>query len=350
MKLKLDRKRRGAFFADCLRSPATYAAGNPLRHWGAWMRGFSSVQSVYHALHQDSFADYFPDIDRYLLTRHTNRHVWPILHDKLIFDAFMKGRLPVVEAFGCFIEGRFIPTQDGMTYDVFKDRLFAGDRYVVKPVQGGKGYGVKRLAMVEGQVQLGEQRVCADQVDALWMSLAYHIVVPFKTPHPVLSALFPASVNTLRITIFKPDAGPAQWFSPLLRVGTSRSAPMDNFSQGGMLCAIDQVSGKVYAACRRDALFQRQPVERHPDSGADLIGVQIPFWQQIRTTLNEFHDAYPCFDFVGWDVLVGENQWYLIEGNHNPDLDLPFSFTTRRAEPELDDFLQALYARNGVDT
>ncbi len=342
MKLVCTRLRRDLFLRDCLRSPATYAGGNPLRHWAAWHRGFSSVQSVYHEITAANTGDFFPDIDRYLFTIRTNRHVWPILHDKLIFDSFMRGRLPIATAAGCFVSGSFIPTDPQTDYATILQRVESGERFVVKPAQGGKGYGVQQLHRNGDAIHLGAATAPIDKVNSLWQGLDYHLLVPFKQPQQSLARLYPDSVNTLRITVFKNANRPARLFSPLLRIGTARSAPMDNFSQGGMLAAIDPESGRTVAACYRDDQFRRQVVERHPDSNAELLGITIPGWPDIRDTLLAFHDQHPCFDFVGWDVLVGETEWWVIEGNHNPDLDLPFSFTTRRTHPELDEFMRGL--------
>lgn len=343
MKLKLIRKRRGVFLRDCLRSPATFANGNPLRLWAAWRQGFSSVQAVYHGITGINGHDFFPDIDRYLFTIRTNRHVWPILHDKVIFDSFMRERLPITAAAGCFVGGSFMPTDPQTDYTAFLRRVESGERFVVKPAQGGKGYGIKHLQRDGNIIRLGADTAARDSIDSLWPELDYHLIVPFQQPHPRLASLFPDSVNTLRITVFKNPGEPARLFSPLLRIGTRQSAPMDNFSQGGMLAAIDPESGCTVAACRRDERFRRQTVERHPDSDAELLGVEIPRWPEIRDTLLAFHDRHPCFDFVGWDVLVGESEWFVIEGNHNPDLDLPFSFTTRAADTALNEFMHRLY-------
>ena len=343
MQLKLDRKRRGLFLRRILADLPKTPWHAPLTLLSAWYHGYSTQQILYHGLQPAQYADYFPDLDRYVFTIRTNQQVWPILHDKLIFDAFMSERLPIIPAVAVCIQGQYIPLRPEGEPEALLSQLIAGHSFMVKPLQGGKGQGIRRLSATGEQLHWGSQRLPWAEIQQLWAGLDAHLLVPFKSQHPTLATVYPDASNTLRLTVFKPRGHAVQFFSPLLRVGTDRSAPLDNFSQGGLLCAIDWATGRVTQACIRDAGYRRHIIHQHPDTGVELIGLSIPFWSAITARLSAFHDHYPCFDWVGWDVLIGEQAWWVIEGNHNPDLDLPFSFTTRREHPELDRFMRALY-------
>lgn len=339
MKLKLVKKQR-ATFVKAIISDIAGRKGATLSMLPLWRAGYSTTQIVYHSIQPGTTGNYFPDIDRYRFTLGTNRNVWPILHDKLIFDAFMKDRLPIAAASGCFIDGQYIALAEPCDIIVL---LREGRVFYVKPAQGGKGIGIMRLSADSDQIHLGEHCALFKDADRLWQGLDHHIVVPFLQQHPTLESLYPQSTNTLRLTVFKNKGCPAALFSPLLRVGTAGSAPLDNFSRGGMLCEIEPETGVSLRACYRGGDGRQHFIDRHPDTGAPLANIQIPFWHEIKKTLLHFHDRYPCFDFVGWDILIGPSGWYVIEGNHNPDLDLPFSFTDRSKEPTLDAFMRNLY-------
>ena len=112
-----------------------------------WLRGFDSEHILLYDLNDSNWQDYLPDLHRYRFTHGTNLHVWPILHDKLIFDAFMRGRLPVIESLFWINEGRFSDNGKGYTLERFFAECSQGTKFVLKAAQGGTGHG---LLFVEG--------------------------------------------------------------------------------------------------------------------------------------------------------------------------------------------------------
>lgn len=48
----------------------------------------------------------------------------------------------------------------------------------------------------------------------------------------------------------------------------------------------------------------------------------IPHWKIIKEKILNYVKRNPFLDYVGWDILVTENDFVVIEANHNPDLDL----------------------------
>lgn len=47
-----------------------------------------------------------------------------------------------------------------------------------------------------------------------------------------------------------------------------------------------------------------------------------------------FHERFPGFDLVGWDVLVTPEGPVVIEGNHNPGFNLLFVHRTLNDYPD----------------
>lgn len=62
----------------------------------------------------------------------------------------------------------------------------------------------------------------------------------------------------------------------------------------------------------------RQPVTSHPDTGADLAGIRVPFWSGALELVVRAHGGVPEFSrfvFLGWDVAITGAGPLLIETN-----------------------------------
>lgn len=58
--------------------------------------------------------------------------------------------------------------------------------------------------------------------------------------------------------------------------------------------------------------------ELHPDTGAQIQGLTVPRWPELAKALLELLEALPMFTYVGWDVMVTHDGFYIIEGNPAP--------------------------------
>jgi hypothetical protein len=68
---------------------------------------------------------------------------------------------------------------------------------------------------------------------------------------------------------------------------------------------------------------RRVVFDQHPDTGAQITGVTVPEWGQVRDLSLELMNAFPEMSHVGWDLAVSDRGVQIIEGNGNmPALDL----------------------------
>lgn len=73
--------------------------------------------------------------------------------------------------------------------------------------------------------------------------------------------------------------------------------------------------GRIVRALMGDSV----PVERHPDSGAPIPGVAIPFWDEAVELARRAHrEAFRRFVFLGWDIAFTNEGPLLIEANSGP--------------------------------
>lgn len=57
---------------------------------------------------------------------------------------------------------------------------------------------------------------------------------------------------------------------------------------------------------------------KHPITGADLLNLEVPYWNEVVTMLENAASEVPEVGYVGWDVAITPNGPILIEGNTTP--------------------------------
>jgi hypothetical protein len=339
MKLSLTRFSLRKFILQNLRSPDLLRQ-TPWRMVKFWMRGFTTEHTLLLGLNDENWRDFLQDSWRYRITLETNKHVWPILHDKFLFDNYMKGRLPISEALFCVIEGQFTDCESGYDLERFKTELRRGMRFVIKPVQGGIGRGLMFVTGGEDGVMVNAQTQPFEEFTKMIETLPYHLFFRFVEQHAELARLNATSVNTIRVSAFVDLNGQARLLKPVLRVGSRQSAPLDSFFQGGILVGVDAETGVCGHGLSRDGKGGTKVIREHPETLEGFEGMAVPYWKDIRETILGFHEKHPFFDLVGWDVLVVKEGFCVIEGNHNPGLRLPLMFQNLSHEPEFRAFCE----------
>jgi hypothetical protein len=63
-------------------------------------------------------------------------------------------------------------------------------------------------------------------------------------------------------------------------------------------------------------------LNRHPISGAELIGFRIPYWDDLIQKVTKAHLAFDGLKSVGWDVAITRDEALIIEANWRYDVDL----------------------------
>jgi hypothetical protein len=57
-------------------------------------------------------------------------------------------------------------------------------------------------------------------------------------------------------------------------------------------------------------------VERHPDTGAVIRGLEVPFWQEAVALACKAHSqAFTRFAFLGWDLALTADGPVILETN-----------------------------------
>ena len=104
-----------------------------------------------------------------------------------------------------------------------------------------------------------------------------------------------------------------------IRIG-QKGTDMDNVDCGGMACPIDLETGKI-SACGADK--KGNVYKKHPESGIELVGFEIPFFDEAKKICMEASKKIPEMKYIAWDVAITESGPVFIEGNSFPSHAIP---------------------------
>jgi hypothetical protein len=106
------------------------------------------------------------------------------------------------------------------------------------------------------------------------------------------------------------------------RFGSMRTAPIDAFFKGGVVAEIDVETGTLGRLVALPVDGKRVMLDEHPDTGTRVPGMQIPHWREMIDHMLEVADRLRFLPYVGWDVIVTDDGFWINEGNVQPSLKL----------------------------
>jgi hypothetical protein len=310
--------RLGLFFSDAsARSLPIVPRIRAARH------GFRAYTAKLYKLDRHNVAYYVSD-----LQRRATRHITPkyniIFDDKLVAKAIFSRVVRTPDTLAYLDRGRAVDDV-GNVLDIQSviERVRADGRAVLKPIKSSGGKGVKVLSVRDGRFFADEQSL--DDPHAYLNRCERSFLSTFVVQHPYAACLYPRSVNTLRIvTMRDPDTREVFVSHALQRIGTNKSAPADNFSRGGLVAAIDAATGRLLRVAKCDkATGMLDFIESHPDTGATIVGQQVPNWEEVLRVSTRAHSSFIQAELVAWDFALDQSaEPVMIEANASTDVDL----------------------------
>jgi len=103
----------------------------------------------------------------------------------------------------------------------------------------------------------------------------------------------------------------------MVRLPTRQSSGKANLHQGAIGVGVDLATGVTLGG-----VFQNDLINYHPDTLNSIVGIQIPFWDQI------LHIAASCYEltglgYLGVDIVLDQEQGPLmLELNARPGLNI----------------------------
>ncbi len=251
-----------------------------------------------------------------------------VASDKLLFHSIMRGAgLPMPELLGIAHASRSLPgirslrTQDKLAWflrDSGNYPLFA------KPIAGQYSLAVLSADQVAGETMTLRGALPTASVYDAARALAGgedgFLIQRRLEPAQQIAAASGGRLWSIRLLVLLTPDG------PVLHRATAKipagSNPADNYwRRGNLLAALDPKTGRVWRVVT-GAAETLHTVTQHPDTGADLIGLEIPRWSK---TLDLVMAAAPLLPGIGtqsWDIAVAEAGPVILEVNFGGDLNL----------------------------
>ncbi len=128
--------------------------------------------------------------------------------------------------------------------------------------------------------------------------------------HPAFQPIAYKGIPDIRVILYRNEPAMA-----MLRLPTKASNGRANLHQGGIGAGVDLQTGLTNHAVQRNRF-----VERHPDTGASVVGMQVPYWNEILDMSCRVAEAVGL-GYIGVDIVVDKLQGpLLLEANARPGL------------------------------
>lgn len=247
---------------------------------------------------------------------HNPRGKFPLVDDKLRLDSLCRVigvPTPAIYAtVACYGKLRQLPA-------------LLGDRaeFVVKPARGSAGRGILVIAGRNGshfvrhngeQVPLEAVRQHLSDILSGMYSLGGHpdVAIVQQRVHldPAFAGVTYKGIPDVRVILYRNEPAMA-----MLRLPTRESNGRANLHQGGIGAGVDLESGITHHAVQRNRF-----VQRHPDTGHAVVGVEVPHWTEVIEMSRRVARAVGL-GYIGVDIVVDEKEGpMLLEANARPGL------------------------------
>lgn len=286
-----------------------------------WSLGFESEKYYLYDLKNNDYKDYLSDC-KYAMTRFINYPYDVMFNNKLIFEKIVSQYIKVPKNYGLIDNGTILSLQSEIKIDTINSIIKTckeQNGLVIKPVVGSQGNGVVILKIKNNDIFMNDKKVQRKELENHILNLDNYIITEYIKQGQYARDLYPGSTNTMRIIMMvDPDTNKPFIAGASQRIGGKLSKGLDNFTQGGYSAGIDLCNGELNAAVTKiETLDSKNLIwhDRHPDTDFLIKGTKIPKWNNIKHKLLDLMEKLPYIKYVGWDVVLTDNDIVIIEGN-----------------------------------
>lgn len=270
------------------------------------------ISSVYK--YNIGLMDYFTF--RFFDKTHIERNKWVGIGYKYEYDLLMcpkkkrdilEDKIKFYQAYKPFIKHANCTLDDILAENDRAKAVLASNsgKIVVKDALGQCGWDVQILETKDYTLE---------SLAAYMKSKSFNLAESFIEQHPVINALSPSGLNTVRMMTHVNSENKVKFLGARMRI--SVNSHVDNLASGNIAASIDLKTGKI---CRPGVYsdITKPEVYNHPVTGVELVGYQIPFWKEIMEVSEQIALHRSENRGVGWDIAITKDGPDFIEGNHN---------------------------------
>jgi hypothetical protein len=257
------------------------------------------------------------------------RHDWyGLVENKIAANAYLSAfGLPTIPTAAIYAEKlaaaapKLLASRDELGAFLRRDDVYP---LFGKPAEGFQSLGSAGLARYSGADDRVERidgetiRVDAFVEDVVTHYANGYLFQPLTSPHRDVVALCGDRLATCRMLTLNTEGGP-QLHRAVWKIPAAKNAADNYWRAGNILARIDLLSGCIEGAMTGTG-FDLAEVTHHPDTGARLIGAEVPNWQAMKATAIEGARLMRQVPMIGWDVAPGPDGAIIVEMNQTPDV------------------------------
>lgn len=190
-------------------------------------------------------------------------------------------------------------------YEAFEEFCEKHSEFIVKPLAGsfgGRGVYKEKIESIAA---------CRKVFKELIKSGTIIFIEELINQDEEMKKYHPESVNTIRLVTCN-TGEEVEIVQSSVRIGMGDSV-VDN---GCLSSSIDLDTGVITSLGR--CAHRKGLYAFHPDTGVQIIGAQIPRWDELKEQIIEMSNVLPKQRVIGWDMALSTKGWVMIEGNTQP--------------------------------
>jgi len=249
---------------------------------------------------------------------HNQRIHYPLADNKLATKQLLKHvDIPLTETYkvyGYFFELKHLEADLSQYSDfVIKPAMGSGGGGII--VIAGKNKNGKGWMGVNGRAYSTDdlKKHISDIIFGIY-SFGLHdeaIIEARIQQHPDINIISPYGLADVRIILCQHEQ-----ILSMIRLTTTESNGTANLHQGALGVGINIATGVTV-----NAVLKGKLVNKHPDSGVFLIGVKLPYWQDIIEAAIRVAKQSPL-KYIGIDIAISDSGPRLLEINVRPGLEI----------------------------
>lgn len=254
-----------------------------------------------------------------------------VFADKLSLEVLLRGLgLPTTTTVAFYAEQRRVPAMRVLSNpEALAQFLREADNFPIfgKPADSIQSLGSASFTAYDNEsdeligsqggrvgVEAFVQEVCSAYAEG-------YLFQKRQSPHPRVRELVGERLSTIRVmTVLGPN-GP-EIIRVLWKIPGGGNVADNFWRAGNMLGQLDRETGKIIRVVSGVGTNMRE-IEIHPDTGAQLIGVEVPNWADVQKLAIDGATVFAKVPLIGWDIGLGENGPLIVEPNNSPDFGLP---------------------------
>lgn len=306
-------------------SEALTNAGIIEKLW-AFRKGFFLETITLCGITKENYREYLSD-KAYLKLHPINKQYTSIIDNKLYLPFLLKDYPELVPRYFFVIDhGRLVKLDQEISanmslFDLCKEKR----KLVLKPCSDTYGRGFFLMEWKEGYLYINNKGIEIAELDSFIKSLDKYLITEYIIQNKYSAEINCSSVNTIRLLCVR-DKDNFYIAKTFHRFGW-QGRLVDNIGSegGGILAFIDIPTGRL-----KDISISRKKgevggvvtKEQHPDSKAQIAGVQIPGWTDMTTKVLAVLNHLSFLKYAGLDIVMTVNGFKILEINSLPSLPL----------------------------